>query len=44
MSDQILNYIADDLHGKIDSFQPRYTVREIGTVAEAGDGIAQVRA
>ncbi len=25
-----------------DSFQPRYTVREIGTVAEAGDGIAQV--
>ncbi len=42
MSDQILNYIADDLQGKIDSFQPRYTVREIGTVTEAGDGIAQV--
>jgi F-type H+-transporting ATPase subunit alpha len=43
MSDQVLNSIASDLQKKIESFKPQFEVRDIGTVATAGDGIAQVK-
>jgi F-type H+-transporting ATPase subunit alpha len=42
MSDQILKSIASDLQKRIESYQPQYDVRDIGTVIEAGDGIAQI--
>ncbi|MCJ7625855.1 MAG: F0F1 ATP synthase subunit alpha [Anaerolineaceae bacterium] len=42
MSDQIIKNITTDLKGKIDAFERKYEIREIGTVLEAGDGIAQV--
>lgn len=42
MSDQILNHIASDLQNRIETFQPQYGIREIGTVVETGDGIARV--
>ncbi len=34
--------ISSDLQRQIDSFQPKYGVADIGTVLEAGDGIARV--
>ena len=42
MSD-LIQRITSDLHQKIDSFHPEYEVRDVGTVDEAGDGIARVR-
>ncbi|MBI9044525.1 MAG: F0F1 ATP synthase subunit alpha [Anaerolineaceae bacterium] len=42
MSDQILNNITSDLQQKIDTFEPKYEIQDIGNVVEAGDGIAQV--
>lgn len=42
MSD-LISRITADLHQKIDTFVPEYEVRDVGTVDEAGDGIAQVR-
>lgn len=42
MSDQILNHVASDLKNRIETFQPQYRIREIGTVVETGDGIARV--
>jgi len=41
MSDQILKDIASDLKSRIQSYEPQYEVRAVGTVVEAGDGIAQ---
>lgn len=41
MSD-LIGKLAVELQGKIESYQPKYEVRDIGTVIEAGDGIAQV--
>lgn len=43
MSDQILKQITADLQQKIDSYQPKYDIRNIGTVLMAGDGIARVK-
>jgi F-type H+/Na+-transporting ATPase subunit alpha len=42
MSEQIINKITSDLQSKISSFEPTYELRDIGTVLEAGDGIAEV--
>jgi F-type H+-transporting ATPase subunit alpha len=42
MSD-LIQRITADLQQKIDAFHPEYEVRDIGTVEEAGDGIARVR-
>lgn len=41
MSDLIQN-LANDLQSQIESFKPQLEVRNVGTVIEAGDGIAQV--
>ncbi len=41
MSD-LINQIANELKNQIDSFEHEVSVRDIGTVTEAGDGIAQV--
>jgi F-type H+/Na+-transporting ATPase subunit alpha len=41
MSDQILKNIASDLQTRIESYEPQYEVRAVGSVVEAGDGIAQ---
>jgi F-type H+/Na+-transporting ATPase subunit alpha len=41
MSDQILKDIASDLQTRIQSYEPQYEIRAVGTVVEAGDGIAQ---
>lgn len=41
MSD-LINQIALDLKKQIEAFHPEIAVREIGTVVEAGDGIARV--
>ena len=42
MSD-LIQQITSDLQQKIDTFRPEYDVRDVGTVDEAGDGIAQVK-
>ncbi len=42
MSDQV-HRITADLHQRIDSYRPAYEVRDVGTVEEAGDGIARVK-
>jgi len=42
MSDQLFNLISSELNDKIASFETQYKVRDVGTVVEAGDGIAQV--
>ncbi len=42
MSD-LIQRITSDLQSKIDSYQVEYEVRDVGTVMEAGDGIARVR-
>lgn len=41
MSD-LIKQLTIDLQKKIDAFHPQLEVRDIGTVLEAGDGIAQV--
>ncbi len=41
MSD-LIKQLTQDLQKKIESFAPEYEVRDVGTVVEAGDGIAQV--
>ncbi|MDD5369986.1 MAG: F0F1 ATP synthase subunit alpha [Anaerolineaceae bacterium] len=41
MSD-LINQIAGELQNKIDLFNPQYEIRDIGTVIDAGDGIARV--
>jgi F-type H+-transporting ATPase subunit alpha len=41
-SDEILARLTADLKHQIDSFRPKYDVRDVGTVLEAADGIAQV--
>jgi F-type H+-transporting ATPase subunit alpha len=41
MSD-LISQITDDLKSQIDSFEPELTVRDVGEVVEAGDGIARV--
>ena len=40
MSD-LIKQITSDLHKQIDSFKPSLTVQDVGTVLEAGDGIAR---
>ena len=42
MSD-LIREITADLQSQIDTFQPDYGVRDVGSVLEAGDGIARVR-
>jgi F-type H+-transporting ATPase subunit alpha len=42
MSD-LIQRITADLQQKIDRYQPEYEVRDVGTVEDAGDGIAWVR-
>ncbi len=42
MSD-LIQRITTDLQQKIETYQPEYDVRDVGTVEEAGDGIARVR-
>jgi F-type H+-transporting ATPase subunit alpha len=42
MSD-LIHQITADLKTQIDSFKPEYEIRDVGTVIEAGDGIARVR-
>ncbi len=42
MSD-LIQQITSDLQKQIEAFQPELEVREIGTVIEAGDGIARVK-
>jgi len=38
----LIKQITGDLHKQIESFEPQYDVSDIGTVTEAGDGIARV--
>ena len=40
MSDQVIQNISADLKQRIEQFKPDYDIEEIGTVLEAGDGIA----
>lgn len=42
MSDLIAK-ITQDLQSQIESFKPELEIRDVGTVTEAGDGIARVR-
>ena len=42
MTDQFINEIASGLKKAIDDYKPKYEVRDIGKVIEAGDGIARV--
>lgn len=42
MSDMI-HEITSNLQNKIESYQPEFHIRDVGTVIEAGDGIARVR-
>jgi len=42
LSDQIISQLTEELSKKIESFQAKLEVEDIGTVIEAGDGIAQV--
>jgi F-type H+-transporting ATPase subunit alpha len=42
MSD-LISQITADLKKQIESFEPEMELRDVGTVAEAGDGIARVR-
>jgi len=39
----LIKQITDDLQKQIDGFKPELNVSDIGTVLEAGDGIAKVR-
>jgi len=39
----LIQQIASDLQKQIESFEPKVGVRDIGTVLEAGDGIARVQ-
>jgi F-type H+/Na+-transporting ATPase subunit alpha len=41
MSD-LIKQITSDFQRQIDSFEPDYSVSDVGTVLEAGDGIARV--
>jgi len=41
MSD-LINQITSDFQKQIDAFKPEYTISDVGTVLEAGDGIARV--
>lgn len=41
MSD-LIKQITSDFQKQIDSFQPDYSISDVGTVLEAGDGIARV--
>lgn len=43
MTDHLINQITTDLHKRIETFQTQYSVENIGSVFEAGDGIAQVQ-
>ncbi len=38
----LIKQITGDLQQQIDSFQPQISISDIGTVVEAGDGIARV--
>jgi F-type H+-transporting ATPase subunit alpha len=40
MSD-LISEITTDLQKQIEAYQPEYSVRDVGTVLEAGDGIAR---
>jgi len=42
MSD-LIHRIASDLQEKIDVYRPEYEVHDVGSILEAGDGIAQVQ-
>ena len=42
MSDQLLENFASELQKKIEAFEPGYGIHDVGTVLEAGDGIARV--
>jgi F-type H+-transporting ATPase subunit alpha len=42
MMTDLIKQIAEDLQKQIDGFQPELNVSDIGTVTEAGDGIARV--
>ena len=37
----LIRQITDELQQKIDTFQPEFEVRDVGSVIEAGDGIAR---
>ncbi|HEY5730318.1 MAG TPA: F0F1 ATP synthase subunit alpha, partial [Anaerolineales bacterium] len=39
----LIKQIAGDLQKQIESFEPEISVSDVGTVAEAGDGIARVK-
>jgi len=39
----LINQITSDFQKQIDSFQPKVDVSDVGTVLEAGDGIARIK-
>jgi F-type H+/Na+-transporting ATPase subunit alpha len=39
----LVTQISSDLQKQIETFQPRVGIRDVGTVAESGDGIARVQ-
>ena len=38
----LINQISNDLQKQIESFEPKLSIADVGTVLEAGDGIARV--
>ena len=42
MTEKELRSIASDVMGKIDAFEKKFEIRDVGRVVEAGDGIASV--
>jgi F-type H+-transporting ATPase subunit alpha len=42
MSNQTIKDFASNLKEKIEAFEPKYEIRDVGAVIEAGDGIARV--
>ncbi len=43
MSEETIQNLTGSLKEKIDLFKPQYDIQDIGTVVEAGDGIARIK-
>jgi F-type H+-transporting ATPase subunit alpha len=39
---QIVKNITEEIQSKIDSYEPRYEVKDVGSVLQTGDGIAEI--
>src|SRR5512135_2976330 len=43
MANELVNQITNELQKKIETYQPKVELSDVGTVLEAGDGIARAR-